>query len=119
MRLLLLACLLAVPGLPWAQNTNMNVSEPAPNMGVLLSENEQSQDTPAGQRVERLHHEDTGAVIDEVRRGGQSQSIAVQPRANVPGYEISPTDLARSRPADHRDGLGAARGTRMWNLLRF
>src|SRR5690349_11101733 len=47
------------------------------------------------QRVERIHHEDKGSIIDEVRYGGQTQNITVQPKADVPEYEIQPTDLAR------------------------
>ena len=30
--------------------------------------------------------------------GGQIQSVTVQPKANVPAYELQPSDLARSRP---------------------
>jgi hypothetical protein len=71
------------------------------------------------QRIERIHHEDAGARIDELRYGGQTQSIVVQPKADVPEYEIQPTDLARSRPADHRDGMSSATGQRVWNLFRF
>ena len=71
------------------------------------------------QRVERIHVEDAGVVVDEVRYGGQTQSITVQPKADVPEYEIQPTDLARSRPADHRDGLGNATGQRVWNVFKF
>jgi hypothetical protein len=71
------------------------------------------------QRVERIRHEDSGSTIDEVRYGGQTQSITVQPKANVPEYEIQPTDMARSRPADHRDGMSSATGQRVWNIFRF
>jgi hypothetical protein len=71
------------------------------------------------QRIERIQHEDKGVRIDEVRYGGQTQSIVVQPKADVPEYEIQPTDLARSRPADHRDGMSSATGRRVWNLFRF
>ena len=71
------------------------------------------------QRIERIHHEDAGARIDELRYGGETQSIVVQPKADVPEYEIQPTDLARSRPADHRDGMSSATGQRVWNLFRF
>ena len=71
------------------------------------------------QRVERIHLEDSGASIDETRYGGQTQSITVQPKANVPEYEILPTDLGRSRPADHRDGMSNATGQRVWNLFKF
>lgn len=71
------------------------------------------------QKVELIHVEDTAVVIDEVRYGGQTQSITVQPKANVPEYEIQPTDLGRSRPADHRDGMSNATGQRVWNVLKF
>ncbi len=71
------------------------------------------------QRVERIHIEDSGASIDETRYGGQTQSITVQPKANVPEYEIQPANLGRSRPADHRDGMSSATGQRVWNLFKF
>ena len=71
------------------------------------------------QRVERIHLEDDGTIIDEVRYGGQTQSITVQPKAAVPEYEIQPTDLGRSRPADKRDGMSSATGQRVWNVLKF
>ena len=59
------------------------------------------------QRVERIHVEDSGARIDEVRYGGQTVSVTVQPKANLPEYEMLPTDLARSRPGNQRDDLGS------------
>jgi hypothetical protein len=71
------------------------------------------------QRIERIHVEDAGVRIEELRYGGQTQSIVVQPKADVPEYEIQPTDLSRSRPADHRDGMSSATGQRVWNLFRF
>jgi opacity protein-like surface antigen len=71
------------------------------------------------QRIERLHTEDSGASIDELRVGGQVQSVKVKPKNGAPEYEIQPTDLARSRPADNRDGLGSATGQRVWNILNF
>ena len=71
------------------------------------------------QKVEFIHHEDAGAVIDEVRYGGQTQSIRVQPRGDAPEYEIQPADMARSRPADPRDGMGGGGGQRVWNIFKF
>ena len=71
------------------------------------------------QKIERIRIEDNGARIDELRVGGQTQNITVQPKASVPEYEFQPTDLARSRPADNREGLSSPRSQRVWNLFRF
>ena len=50
--------------------------------------------------------------------GGQTQNITVQPKANVPAYEIQPDDLGRSRPSESREGF-SARKPRVWNVLGF
>jgi hypothetical protein len=107
-RLLLLAPLLACTALA-AQTV------PAPP----LVQESQPLEGRKNQRVEHIHHEDAGAKIDEIRYGGQTQSITVQPKGDMPEYEIQPTDLARSRPADHRDGLSSANGQRVWNIFKF
>jgi len=70
------------------------------------------------QKIERLHAQDNGASIDELRVGGQTQSVTVQPKADVPPYEIQPSDMARTRPADSREGL-AQRTPRVWKLFDF
>jgi hypothetical protein len=82
------------------------------------------QESPAlqgrkNQKIEHIHVEDSGASIDELRVGGQTQSITVQPKADVPAYEITPTDMARTRPADQREGLSSANGQRVWDVLKF
>ena len=76
-------------------------------------------DPRRNQKIERIRIEDDGARIDELRVGGQSQSIVVQPKANLPEYEFQPTDLSRSRPADNRDGLSSPSSQRVWNLFKF
>lgn len=60
-------------------------------------------------RVERIHHADSAATIDEVRVGGESQSITVKPNNSAPAYEIIPEKTTPS----------ANRGQRMWNVLKF
>ena len=75
-------------------------------------------DPRKNQKIERIRVEDAGNRIDEVRVGGQTQSITVQPKADVPSYEIQPSDLARDRPADSREGM-SARKQRVWNVLDF
>jgi len=101
--LLLCAAWLAVPA--WAQ-------APAP-------QREPAGDPRQNQKIERIRHEDASNRIDEVRVGGQTQSISVQPKGEAPGYEIQPTDMLRSRPGDHREGLSGATGQRVWNVLKF
>jgi hypothetical protein len=71
------------------------------------------------QKVQRIHVEDKGVSIDEVRYGGQTQSLVVQPKGDMPEFEIQPSNLSRSRPADHRDGMSNATGTRVWNFFKF
>ena len=64
------------------------------------------------QRIERIRHEDAGSRIDELRVGGQTQSITVHPKADVPPYNVQPANP--SHP-DGRDGAGR----RTWNVLSF
>ena len=47
-------------------------------------------------RAERLHVEDSGAKIDELRIGGETKTIDVTPKGGMPAYQIQPTTGARS-----------------------
>ena len=71
------------------------------------------------QRVERIVHEDGGSRIEELRVGGETQSITVQPKADVPAYEVAPATPSRSRVADERGGSTGGAGQRSWNVFRF
>ncbi|MEO6973156.1 MAG: hypothetical protein ABI135_07045 [Rhodoferax sp.] len=99
--LLLMYCCAALAQTPAPQ--------PAPAPGPKLAPE---------QRIDHIHHEDAGSSIDERRYGGETQSITVQPKANVPSYEIEPTDGTHSQPAA-RDGVGPAPGKRVWNILKY
>lgn len=81
--------------------------------------NEDPAEGRKNQKIERIRVEDAGSRIDEVRYGGQTQSITVQPKSGAPEYEFQPADGARSRPADRREGLSSASGQRVWNLIKF
>ena len=105
--------MLLAPLLAWTALAAQTV--PAP---PLVQESQQTEGRK-NQKVERIRIEDAGVRIDEVRYGGQAQSIVVQPKAGVPEYEIQPSNLSRTRPADHRDGMSNATGTRVWNFFRF
>ena len=69
--------------------------------------------------IQRIRTEDAGSRIDEVRVGGETQSITVQPKADVPAYEVLPTDSTKGGgTAPSRSGVGAT-GSRVWNVLKF
>lgn len=70
------------------------------------------------QKIEHIHVEDAGARVDEVRYGGQTQSITVQPKANVPSYEVLPNHGGRDRQGQSETGSGG-NGPRVWNVLKF
>ena len=70
------------------------------------------------QKIENIQVEDNGAKVNEVRYGGQTQSITVQPKANVPAYEVLPNDGGRERQGQAETGSSGI-GARVWNLLKF
>lgn len=72
---------------------------------------------PAGEAkvIERITHEDAGSRIDEVRVGGQTRSIDVQPKNGAPAYEIAPQSGAET-PAE---GQGGSSGRSRWRVLSF
>ena len=58
-----------------------------------------SQPSPKGaieKRTERIHIEDAGSKIDELRIGGETRTIEVQPKGGMPAYQIAPTSGERS-----------------------
>ena len=91
---------------------------PAVALSQARIEREGSLDPRQNQKIERIRIEDNANRIEEVRVGGQTQNVTVQPKADVPAYEIQPNDLARNRPAAGRDGL-AERKQRVWNVFNF
>jgi len=54
------------------------------------------------QRSENIRIEDAGNRIDEVRIGGETRSITVQPKGGMPSYQVAP-----------------ATGERRWKVLGF
>lgn len=71
------------------------------------------------QTIQRIRTEDAGTRIDEVRVGGETQSITVQPKTgnNLPAYEVKPSDSTRgSAPSSSNNDTN---GARVWNVLKF
>ncbi|GAA4348114.1 hypothetical protein GCM10023165_33640 [Variovorax defluvii] len=88
-------------------------SAPPPDAGQAAPESPRR-----NQKIEYIHVEDAGARVDEVRYGGQTQSITVQPKANVPSYEVLPNYGGRDRQGQGETG-GNGNGPRVWNVLKF
>jgi hypothetical protein len=86
---------------------------------ALPVQESQPLDPRQNQKVEHIHVEDNAVKIDEVRYAGQTQSITVQPKDNLPAYEIQPANVGRGRAGDRRDGLGSEGGERVWKLFNF
>ena len=99
-----------------AQNTNQNATQAIPDGREQLSKSEQQPDR-LNQRTERIRVEDGGSRVDELRVGGQTQSITVQPKVgNLPEYELQPSDGVRNRA---RNGAESTTGARVWNVMKF
>lgn len=76
-------------------------------------------DRPArqDQRVEHIRHQDAGSRIDEVRIGGETRSITVQPKGNAPAYEVGPESINRNpASADRERGAGGSGGWKIGNF---
>lgn len=67
------------------------------------------------QKIERIRHEDTGSRIDELRVGGETKSITVQPKGDAPAYEVAPESNNRNPAATDRERSGKGG----WNLFKF
>ncbi|WP_159910598.1 hypothetical protein [Pantoea sp. 18069] len=108
--LLLLLSLAASPLL--AQNPPGDAVQAAP----AAPEPRATQGDRNNQRVERIRVEDEGSRVDEVRIGGQTQSITVTPKVgDMPAYEVQPSEGVRNRSRSSSDTTGP----RVWNMLKF
>ena len=100
----------------FAQNTSQNGIQRSSDKGEQLSNTEQKAPRTE-QRTERIHLEDQGSTVDELRIGGQTRSITVQPAAgNMPSYEVLPSDGVRNRA---QNGAESTTGPRVWNVMKF
>ena len=67
------------------------------------------------QKIERIRHEDAGSRIDELRVGGESKHITVQPKGDAPAYEVAPESNNRNPAATDRERSGKGG----WKVLGF
>lgn len=66
------------------------------------------------QKIENIRHEDAGSRIDELRVGGETKSITVQPKGNAPAYDVDPGSSNRNPAATDRE-----RGSGGWKIRSF
>ena len=98
--------------LPATAQTAPPDSKPATAAAATLN-------TPTDSRIERIHIEDSGSRIDELRVGGETRTITVTPKSGMPPYEVAPTTANRGPATTERSSAGAAGGTRTWKILGF
>lgn len=95
----------------WAQPS----SEQAANTPEAASASGNAAPSRQNQRIERIREEDAGSRVDELRVGGQTQSINVQPKAgNMPAYEVKPGNAGKD--GINQSGSDGTNGRRVWNL---
>ena len=115
-RLALLALACAAPAaVVFAQNPQPAAPAPA------QAQAQPDPDKAAGrqnQTIERIHVEDGGATIDELRVGGQTQDITVKPKNNAPAYQVLPNDPGTARPGSNETN-STGNGARVWNVMKF
>ena len=114
----LLLALASAPAL--AQNASQNAIQPSTDGRGQLLEREQQAEGRHNQRVEHIVVEDAGSRVQELRVGGQTQSITVQPKTGtpLPAYEVRSNDGARARPGNFNES-DTATAPRVWNLRNF
>ena len=93
-----------------AQGTSENSPQPNAQEPQQLQNAEQQGDKRT-QRIERIRVEDGGSRVDELRVGGETKSISVQPKVgNLPAYEVQPQNT---------EGADGTNGRRVWRALQF
>lgn len=68
------------------------------------------------QRIEHIRTEGMTARVDELRVGGQTRRITVQPRGGLPAYQV---DAAARDHRLHPQGERATTGPSSWRALEF
>ena len=114
-RLHLVAALAVLPLAAAMAQSTLSPAAPAPAAARL----EQAPALPSrgNQTIERIRTEDAGARIDELRVGGETQSITVQPKTGGAAYEVKKGEGAHGTPPAATSG--DTNGSRVWNVLKF
>ena len=96
--------LLGCTSIAWAQTSTPSASLPTVPVVVPKTTLPVAPQPTSGanQLIERIHVEGGSSSIDELRVGGETRSITVQPKGGFPAYDVQP-----------------ATGTRAWKVLGF
>lgn len=93
---------------------------PAPASNAASAAGSAAKPAGAGRsdkKIQRIRTEDAGTRIDELRVGGETEKITVQPKTGGPAYEVKPAEGARgTAPANTNTDTN---GSRVWNVLKF
>lgn len=106
--ILLTSLLITAPVL--AQDSGENSPQPNAQAPEQLQKAEKQGDKH-NQRIERIRVEDAGSRVDELRVGGETKNITVQPKVgNLPAYEVQPQNT---------EGADGTNGRRVWRAIQF
>lgn len=114
LRLLFVAALAALPLAAAMAQT------PAPARNAASAPVSEAKPAGSGRsdkKIQRIRTEDAGTRIDELRVGGETEKITVQPKTGGAPYEVKPAEGARgTAPASTSTDTN---GSRVWNVLKF
>ena len=114
LRLLFVAALAALPLAAAMAQTQV----PAPNVSPsAATAGRPAASARPDQKIERIRTEDGGARIDELRVGGETQQITVQPKTGGAAYEVMPAEGARGTAPGSTSN--ETNGSRVWNIFKF
>ncbi len=109
-----LVCAISLCALPL-----VHAQTPAAPAPAQPAPTEAAQPSGVEQKTERIHIEDAGSRIDELRVGGETRTITVSPKGSMPSYEVQPSTANRSAGSVNRSSGTASGGNRVWNVLGF
>lgn len=119
---LLAFAFIAATGFAQAQTQPAPAAQPsaAPAPADELTRKEQREEGRRNQKIERIHVDDGGAKVDELRYGGQTQSITVTPKNDrMPQYEVVPNNNSSRTNQQGGGDAGTGTGPTLWNVLKF
>jgi len=118
LRPLLAAVIAALPlAAAMAQPQAPSPAKLAPPVRAEAAPDTRNQPGRGDPTIERIRTEDAGSRIDELRVGGETKQISVQPKTTVPAYEVKPAEGARGTPPATTSN--DTNGSRVWNFFKF